>query len=155
MVCHVDKIGDPITTQTFIERQMLTEGIPTCQGIKPSDYRAHARDLKGFPLIGVGNLVRKDINHQEIIDEILTELPDVKLHLWGFGLKRLKNINLMGVQSVDSSSWNGRWGKGLAEYQESRKQGYTQRRYAIEVMLPRYKTKIDKWINRPQQLLLF
>ena len=152
-----DKPGDPMATQKLIEKHGKSNGIPTCQGDKPSDYRAHAKDLRGYKLIAVGNMVRDDINYKAIIDAILTELPDVKLHLWGFGLNRLKKIIPLNnqVESVDSSSWNGRWGKGILEYKEGRKQGYTQREYAIKFMLPRYQDKINKWNNKPRQLNLF
>ena len=138
-----DKPGDPISTQKYIEKYSKYGGVPTCQGIEPCDYRAHTKDLKDFNFIAVGNLVRPGIDRRAILDEILMEVPQAKLHIWGLSLHKLIAGGELpsNVVSIDSSSWNGRWGKGIEEYKQNQGK-YTQRMYAIKVMIPRY---LDKW----------
>lgn len=150
-----DVPGDPVATQKLVEAQAASGGIPTCQGTKPSEYGAHAADLKGFPLIGVGNLVKAE-RPDLILDAVLTVLPDVKLHLWGCGLRRLKALSAFDahIQSTDSSAWNGRFGSGIEEYKRGREAGYSQRDYAVNIMLKKYKEKIDNWYRTPKQMRL-
>jgi len=152
-----DCIGDSYITQKYIDLQRDSGGVPTCQGVSPQQYRQQAKDLKDFKLIGVGNLVnatRIDL----ILDAILSELPDVELHLWGVGLGKLKKIKQFykNIVSVDSSNWMGRWGRGIERYKDGKKQyGYTQKEFAIKIMLLEYNEKFKKWNRKPKQIGLF
>ena len=140
-----DKPRDPIATQKFINKYGDSGGIPTIQGKTLEEYKSHCKDLRDFPFLAVGGLV-KNPQIRSILETIITELPDVSLHLWGVGLGVLKSLTPLppNIVSADSSNWMGRWGSQLERYKEGYTQGFTQMEYAAQIMLPEYQLKLAK-----------
>ena len=95
--------------------------IPVLQGWHPADYRTCLAmyadagiDLDAFPAVGIGSVCRRqdsDAIH-EVVEGVLEEAPDLKLH--GFGVK-VGGITRYGhlLASSDSLAWSfgARWNK--------------------------------------------
>jgi hypothetical protein len=143
--------------------------VPTVQGRDIEDYRWHARCLR--PLIeqmqsfyrehngednafcvGIGSLVRRKAKIvKAIIETVAMELPGVKFHAWGVPYKVLKDPEAPlpdEVTSTDTSSYNGRIGKGI---EKSKNSGMPQRQYTFEKAWPAYEEKVNRVASLPKQ----
>lgn len=143
---------------------------PTIQGWEVEDYVRHAKELK--PLIadfrrvstsdfrvGIGTLCRRASASMiaQVVTAVSEVLDDAPLHLWGVKLSVLKTrVELPNVASVDSGAWNGLFGRDAEEARaHMRRHGLTQKRYELDVALPRYLAKVEEALSQPKQLVLF
>jgi len=145
--------------------------VPTIQGWYAEDYIRHARELKplidemrshyvsiGGPdlfRVGIGTLCARASAAmiRKVVLAVAAELPDVPLHLWGVKLSVMQSpVMLPGqVVSVDSAAWNGLFRTGRNAWKRS---GLSERRYALEVALPAYTTKVQEALSQPKQMTL-
>jgi hypothetical protein len=140
--------------------------VPTIQGWQIADYRQHARAMK--PLIhtmqayyarstifrvGIGTLCRRAsvAMIHEVVRAVRRELPGIPLHLWGVKLGALQSRRGLpaAVVSVDSASWNSRFGRQIEEYKRS---GLSQRKFAFTVALPRYLAKVERALRSGKRI---
>lgn len=57
--------------------------------------------------------------------------------------------------AADSGAWNGLFGRGAEEARRyMRRHNLTQKRYELDVALPRYLAKVEEALSQPKQLVL-
>jgi hypothetical protein len=140
--------------------------VPTVQGWEIEDYRRHARELA--PLVremasqgeafrvGIGTLCRRaDVRMiHAVVRAVNEELPGVPLHLWGVKLGALQSAAGLPhqVRSVDSAAWNGLFGRDIEKARAERvAAGISRAQHCWQVMLPRYRAKVETALQQPKQ----
>ena len=104
--------------------------------------------------VGIGTLCQRPAETIcQVCAAVAEELPGIPLHLWGLSLRTLRSPIVLPQQvvSLDSSSWNWRYGRDLEEWRAS---GLSQRYWAMTVALPRYLATIERAWSSPRQLAL-
>ena len=135
---------------------------PVLQGRTLDDYLRHAIDLAGILYdlaaiharrgqtfrVGLGSICRRGhvAEIRRIVAGVASVLPGLALHLFGAKLDVLDGWGNRprAVQSCDSAAWNGRFGSDIPLIDaEHRRLGLFQRRYALQVALPRYAARVE------------
>jgi hypothetical protein len=150
--------------------------VPTLQGLFPEDYRRHALQMK--PLldemarhyrhnpawrIGVGTLCRREseLEIAEVVEAVLSVLPNAELHLWGLkknGLRHVfRTLNrslLRAIKSSDSAAWHGMfYGEGARMHDEAAAHGMNRQEYTIKKKLPAYIAGMEHVTNQSPRIV--
>ena len=86
---------------------------------------------------------------RSVVQAVARELPGVPLHLWGVTHRIFDGQTALSPQviSLDSSAWNGFFGKGHERWKKS---GMTKRAYSYAVALPQYRRRYEARQRRPR-----
>jgi hypothetical protein len=158
-----------MTTQNAVDawqayRDTPFAWVPTVQGWEVEDYAAHARELRplvmemmrhygagSFFRVGIGTLCKRADARmiRLVVQAVARELPGVPLHLWGVTHRIFDGQAALSPQviSLDSSAWNGFFGKGHERWKKS---GMTKRAYSYAVALPQYRRRYEARQRRPR-----
>lgn len=138
--------------------------LPVIQGRELRHYIKHARAYKAAGLVreymGIGSLCRRSSIREirAIVATLADELPGVRFHLFGVALRLLTGRIALppATLSLDSASWNSRFGSDLPAFNaEMQARGWSQRETAIRWALPRYGAKVSAALaGSKQQMLL-
>ncbi|MBA2706682.1 MAG: hypothetical protein H0U59_02610 [Gemmatimonadaceae bacterium] len=128
--------------------------LPVIQGYQPREYASHVRDygdlLSPRAWVGVGSVCKRSGHPRQIrrvLDAILAERPDLRLHGFGVQLRALKDPSVRRrLWSADSMawSWNARMqGRDANDWREAAH--YVE---AVEVAISRQTTHAEQleWV---------
>jgi hypothetical protein len=107
-------------------------------------YRQRCQSFR----VGIGSICRRAQvpEIRRTVTAIATALLGIPLHLFGAELEVLKGWGNRPrtVISCGSAAWNGRFGAGIERFEAERKRrGFSQRQFALRVMLPRYAARVE------------
>ena len=153
--------------------------LPVLQGDTPSAYVAHAHMMQpllasmynayGELVIGVGSLVRKDMNIAEragytnlVLEALGKALPGVRFFAFGLGvyvLNELEPHTKALLVGSDSSSWassnNVQARQAHDNKRERARLGMTKWQYQFYIELPAYYAKVEWALEKPRTSWMF